>query len=88
VVSSGTPTGQPWVCPQCSTVMAPWVAEHRCPGEGGVSSPPAAIGINPYPTVWTATGGGTSSGSVHTVTSTTLGCGGNVSYLPGAEGVA
>ena len=26
----------PWVCPKCGTVIAPWVAEHRCEGDTGL----------------------------------------------------
>ena len=41
----------PWECPKCGTVIAPWVAEHRCEGDTGLLSIDQArrvFGLDPW----------------------------------------
>jgi len=53
---------EPWKCPECGLILAPWVSEHRCDGGGAVPAsvtPPSPAGGGflsvTTPGTWTTT---------------------------------
>jgi hypothetical protein len=41
---------KPWICPRCETVIAPWVDEHRCGPDDGVTAKRPDAPLSPFTT--------------------------------------